>query len=142
MVVREKFEIIPISEFNNIASEGGSFFWNFVIDNQHKTPISLNPLSFDEPNSSHGHDLRNLVDSYGVRIYESHTKDSIDFLMNLGFKSEDIWYEKKKRFKPLFLGFRGFKYVAGIPKNPVTCYCLNGVVEIIFLTDPTILPID
>lgn len=142
MVVREKFEIIPISEFNNIASEGGSFFWNFVIDNQHKTPVSLNPLSFDEPNSSHGHDLRNLVNSYGVRIYESYTKDSIDFLMNLGFKSEDIWFEKKKRFKPLFLGFRGIKYVAGIPKNPVTCYCLNGVVEIIFLTDPTILPID
>lgn len=142
MVIGQEFEITPISKFDKIAGDGGTFFWNFVIDNQSKTPVSLNPLTFHEPNSSHGHDLRNLVNSYGIKIYESYTKDSIDFLINLGFKSEDIWFEKKKRFKPLFLGFRGFEYVAGIPKNPVTCYCLNGVVEIIFLTDPTLLPMD
>jgi hypothetical protein len=142
MVVREKFEITPVSEFYNIAKDGGVFFWNFIIDNQQKTPVSLDPLIIEKPMSSRGHQLRSLVIDYDIRIYESYTKDSIDFLMGFGFNSENIWYKKKRRFKPLFLAFNGLKYVRGIPSNEVTCYCLNGVVETIILTDPTLLPLD
>ena len=142
MVVREKFEITPVSEFYNIAKDGGVFFWNFIIDNQQKTPVSLDPLIIEKPMSSRGHQLRSLVIDYDIRIYESYTKDSIDFLMGFGFNSENIWYKKKRRFKPLFLAFKGLKYVRGIPSNEVTCYCLNGVVETIILTDPTLLPLD
>ena len=142
MVVREKFEITPVSEFYNIAKDGGVFFWNFIIDNQQKTPVSLDPLIIEEPKSSRGHQLRSLVIDYDIRIYEAYTKDSIDFLMGFGFNSEDIWYNKKRRFKPLFLAFNGLKYVRGIPSKEVTCYCLKGVVETIILTDPTLLPLD
>ena len=99
MVVREKFEITPVSEFYNIAKDGGVFFWNFIIDNQQKTPVSLDPLIIEEPKSSRGHQLRSLVIDYDIRIYESYTKDSIDFLMGFGFNSEDVWYKKKRRFK-------------------------------------------
>ena len=142
MVVGKKFEITPVSEFYNIAKDGGVFFWNFIIDNQQKTPVSLDPLIIEEPKSSRGHQLRSLVIDYDIRIYESYTKDSIDFLMGFRFNSEDVWYNKKRRFKPLFLAFNGLKYVRGIPSNEVTCYCLNGVVETIILTDPTLLPLD
>jgi hypothetical protein len=141
MVVGKKFEITPVSEFYNIAKDEGVFFWNFIIDNQTKTPVSLDPLINEEPSSPRGHQLRSLVNDYGIRMYESYTKHSIDFLMGFGFKSDDIWYNKKKRFKPLFLAFNGLRYVRGIPSNEVTCYCLNGVVETIILTDPTLLPL-
>jgi hypothetical protein len=139
MAIGQKFEITPINKFYEIASSGGTFFWSFIIEKQSKTAYSLDPLTEDDPKSRRGHHLRDLVNDYGITIYESYTKDSIDFLMNLGFKSEDVWYDKKKRFKPFFLAFKGVKYITGIPGPEVTCYCLNGVVEIIYLTDPTIL---
>lgn len=139
MVIGKKFEITQTSEFYEIAKSGKTFFWNFIIDKQNKSTYSLDALIEDNPASQRGHHLRDLVTDYNLPIYESYTKDSVDFLINFGFKSENIWNDKKNKFKPLFLGFRGLKYITGIPGPEVQCYCLSGVVDIIFLTDPTLL---
>ncbi len=58
MVVGKKFEITPVSEFYNIAKDEGVFFWNFIIDNQTKTPVSLDPLINEEGSTPRGHHLR------------------------------------------------------------------------------------
>lgn len=85
------------------------------------------------------HDLPNplevVLEQFGVDVYESFTKDSIDFLVELGAHTNQILNPNSRTFNPFFIGFKNGKKVLGTNLDGI-CYCLDGVVEIIALTDP------
>jgi hypothetical protein len=76
--------------------------------------------------------LNEVKNIFGVKIYESKTSESVDFLINLGFKSPQIY---SRGFLPQFVGFKKGSLVAGTLLN-TKCYCEDGIVETIFLTQP------
>jgi hypothetical protein len=131
MVVGSEFQITSISEFWKIAKEKKTFFWHFCMDDGLGATI-LKTLSskHDLPNP-----LEVVLEQFGVDVYESYTKDSIDFLVELGAHTNHILNPKSKTFNPFFIGFKNGKKVLGTNIDGI-CYCLDGVVEIIALTDP------
>ena len=131
MVVGSEFQITSISEFWKIAKEKKTFFWHFCMDDGLGVTI-LKTLSskHDLPNP-----LEVVLEQFGVDVYESYTKDSIDFLVELGAHTNHILNPKSKTFNPFFIGFKNGKKVLGTNIDGF-CYCLDGVVEIIALTDP------
>jgi hypothetical protein len=68
-------------------------------------------------------------------IYETPTKDSVDFLVELGAHTTQILNPKSRTFNPFLIGFRNGKKIAATNLDGI-CYCIDGVVEIIALTDP------
>lgn len=131
MVVGSEFQITSISEFWKIAKEKKTFFWHFCMDDGLGATI-LKTLSskHDLPNP-----LEVVLEQFGVDVYESYTKDSIDFLVELGAHTNHILNPNSKTFNPFFIGFKNGKKVLGTNIDGI-CYCLDGVVEIIALTDP------
>lgn len=131
MVVGSEFQITPISDFWKIAKEKETFFWHFCMEPGIGATI-LKSLS-------EKHELTNplefIVKQFDVDVYESYTKDSIDFLVELGANTNQILNPNSRTFNPFFIGFKNGKKVLGTNIDGI-CYCVDGVVEIIALTDP------
>jgi len=79
--------------------------------------------------------LEIIVNNFNIDVYESYTSDSVDFLIELGIPSRFIYENKNNTFNPIFIGFKNGKKVVGTNVDGI-CYCVDGVVEIIALTDP------
>lgn len=71
---------------------------------------------------------------FGVKIYESYTQDSYDFLINLGYKSKNI-YSINNIWLPEFVGFKKGLLIDATHLMG-KCYCAQGVLEVIRNTDP------
>lgn len=132
MAVGTEFQITPISEFWKIAKEKETFFWHFCMDDDSGW-IAFKSLS--GKNHKLPNPLEIIVKKFGIDVYESKTSDSVEFLMGLGIPSGFIFDNTKKSFSPIFIGFKNGKKVVGTNVDGI-CYCVNGVVEIIALTDP------
>jgi hypothetical protein len=131
MVVGSEFQITPISQFWKIAKEKKIFFWHFCMDDGlGATTLKTLSSKHDLPNP-----LEVVLEQFGVDVYESYTKDSIDFLVELGAHTNQILNPNSRTFNPFFIGFKNGKKVLGTNLDGI-CYCLDGVVEIIALTDP------
>jgi len=131
MAVGTEFQITPISEFWKIAREKETFFWHFCMDDGlGATTLKTLSRKHNLPNP-----LEVVVNQFGVDVYESYTKDSIDFLVELGGHTNQILNPKSRTFNPFFIGFKNGKKVLGTNIDGI-CYCIDGVVEIIALTDP------
>ena len=122
-----KFEITPISEFEKVARENEYFFWHFV--SKDVLGLSIIPLGADYGN---GNSLELIRESLGVKIYQSFTEDSIDFLINLGLPSKKI--KDGAFYVPSFFGFHRRRMVESTIDH---CYCREGITEIIFKTNPS-----
>lgn len=122
-----KFEITPISEFEQVARENEYFFWHFV--SKDVLGLSIIPLGADYGN---GNSLELIRESLGVKIYQSFTEDSIDFLINLGLPSKKI--KDGAFYVPSFFGFHRRRMVESTIDH---CYCREGITEIIFKTNPS-----
>jgi hypothetical protein len=131
MVVGTEFQITPISEFWKIAKEKETFFWHFL--GADHSVLTIKPLS--QNNKMEYCPLKVIKETFGVDIYESPTKDCIDFLVELGAHTTQILNPKSRTFNPIFIGFRKGKKIAATNIDGI-CYCIDGVVEIIALTDP------
>lgn len=131
MAIGTKFQITSITEFWKIAKEKETFFWHFCMDHTSKH-IVLKPLSVEHEFIN---PLEVVVNQFGIDVYESYTKDSIDFLVELGVHTNQILNPKSRTFNPFFIGFKNGKKVLGTNIDRI-CYCLDGVVEIIAITDP------
>jgi len=64
-----EFEIIPISEFEQVAKENEYFFWHFV--SKDVLGLSIIPLG---ANYGDGNSLQLIRESLGVKIYQSFTE--------------------------------------------------------------------
>lgn len=133
MVVGPKSEIVTVKDYHRLCQENEYFFWHFVV-NDGNMITTLKPVTnilgktFESP-------LNEIQETLNIKIYESHIEDSVDFLLNLGYKSELIFDRNCNCFGPKFIGFRNGIKVAGTAAE-VKCYCTEGVVEIIYLTNP------
>jgi hypothetical protein len=132
MAVGTEFQITPISEFWKIAKEKETFFWHFALEDS-SGPVTLKSLS--EKNLKRTNPLKVIVETFGVDVYESYTKDSIEFLLEIGAHTNHILNPNSRTFNPIFVGFQKGKKIAATNIDGI-CYCVDGVVEIIALTDP------
>jgi len=131
MAVGSEFQITPISEFWKIAKEKETFFWHFLAPDHSK--LTIKPLS--ENNELEDTPLKVLKETFGLDIYETPTKDSVDFLVELGAHTTQILNPKSRTFNTFLIGFRNGKKIAATNLDGI-CYCIDGVVDIIALTDP------
>lgn len=133
MAIGPKSEIVTVKDYQRICQENEYFFWHFVGKNHDKS-LSIKPVTnilgeiFDSP-------LNEIQKALNITIYESFTDESVDFLLNLGYKSDSIYQPKCGCFAPKFIGFRHGLKVAGIHAE-VVCYCTEGITEVIYLTNP------
>lgn len=133
MDFRTELALTPIQSFNKFSVQDEYIYWNFIADNHNTHPYEVQALS--EPLYQHKitKDILNEVKRlFGIKIYESKTSESVDFLLNLGFKSSQIY---SRGFLPQFIGFKKGSLVAGTLLN-TKCYCENGIIETIYLTQP------
>ncbi len=121
-----EFEIIPISQFEQVAKENEYFFWHFV--SKDVLGLSIIPLGADYGD---GNSLQLIRESLGVKIYQSFTEDSVDFLINLGLPSKKI--KDKAFYVPSFFGFHRRRMVESTINH---CYCREGITDIIYKTNP------
>jgi hypothetical protein len=88
------------------------------------------------------HTIKYLFNSIDIPYFESYTEESVDFLLDLGFKenflyqrsSKDGLYKtKEQKFSPLFIAFNRFIMVGSSPQK---CYCSDYLVELIMEINP------
>lgn len=132
MVVGSKLQITPISEFKEIAKRDEIFFWHFIPEEKHFMPTTIQPMYGTE--NPEENVLMQYQKLFNIKIYESYTKDSYDFLIDLGYTSKQI-FSNKSIWLSEFVGFKkGLLIDATHLKRK--CYCSTGILEVIRNTDP------
>ncbi len=132
MVSGSKFKITSISEFNEIAKREEIFFWHFIAEEHQQMPTTIKPM-FYEKNPDENF-LIEYQKMFNIKIYESFTKDSYDFLINQGYKSKNL-FTIKNTWLPEFLGFKKGLLIDATHLFR-KCYCPSGILEVIRNTDP------
>ncbi len=135
MDVRSEFKITSITDFRKISLENDIFFWNFIVDDQNNYRFHIQALSEPITLIRQEDPLGYLIETFGIKIFESYTKDSIEFLLELGYPSLKIY---DRAFLPNFVGFRNGKFMYGTNNN-VSCFCRDGVLDVVFQTYPELL---
>lgn len=140
MAIGTEFQIIDISEFNKIAKEEEVFFWHFVNRNVNDGGCTkslvikpLSPINGEKCTSP----LDILVEELGIKVYESIIEDSLPFLYRFRYVGTQLFNPTCGCYGPKFIGFKNGQKIAGTSQE-VKCYCLEGITEVIYLTDPTI----
>ncbi len=133
-MIREK---IKHTDFFRIAKNNEYFIWHFVQKDQHLSGLNVSSIIDFEKEKN---DLRDILENLDIPYYESYTEDSIDFLMGLGFKYEQLFNSKlvlpkppkEFRYTPLLIVFKKFTKVYSTLD---ICYCLEGIIECISKLD-------
>ena len=135
MVVGPKSERVTVKDYHRLCRENEYFFWHFV-SKKHDKSLSIKPVTniLEETFNSPLNEIQKVLN---ITIYESLVEDSVDFLLNLGYKSDVIYQPKCGCFAPKFIGFHHGLKVAGINAE-VVCYCTEGITEVIYLTNPSL----
>ena len=76
------------------------------------------------------HPFRDIVDQLEIPVFESKTKDSIDFLISMDGEFTPDKLIRKNEFEPLILGFNHMRLVSST-QHPTMCYCPEGVIELV-----------
>lgn len=130
-MIREK---ISYKDFHRIAKENECFLWHFLQKNQHKHEMELFSITEEKKVLN---PLKVLLEYVDIPYFESYTEDSIDFLNDFGFEYKHLWTRKNKgmihkfsefQFRPIMIGFKGYTKVFSTFE---TCYCLDGVLNIL-----------
>lgn len=135
MDIRSEFTITPISDFRKVSLENEVFFWHFIVDDQNKYRYHIQSLSQPIVLYRQEDPLSYLLETFNIKIFESYTKDSIEFLLEHGYPSLKIY---DHAFLPNFIGFRNGKFMYGTNNN-VSCFCRDGVLDVVFQTYPELL---
>jgi hypothetical protein len=144
-MVRER---VTIKDYQKIAKENEFFLWHFVQKNQENNALSMYSVFTDEKSKEDKNKENNLLsvlNKIDIPYFESYTEESIDFLINLGLPATFLWnapFSNKKYvpqefyFSPVILTFHKSLF-----KNSTfeTCYCFEGLIDIIGLLNPKFL---
>lgn len=136
MVSGTTVQVTTISEFWNITRREETFFWHFIQKGQCDATVHIKPLSDLDGRKCYS-PLDEIANEFGLTIYESYVEDAIDFLVDLGYQTSVLYNTKCKCHGPKFVGFRKGKIIAGTA-FPTICYCTEGIVEVIYLTNPSL----
>lgn len=133
-MIREK---ITHKDFFRIAKEHDYFVWHFLQKEQHLNAMVISSIidSKGEKNP-----ILEVFKNLDIPYYESYTEDSLDFLMGLGIKYEQLYHPKlvnsyvppNFRFGPVMIGFKKFSKISSTLD---LCYCLDGVIDVISKLD-------
>jgi hypothetical protein len=125
-MIREK---IKVSDFDRIAKENEFFLWHFINDESaaqiHSIFLPNNPF---DPNP-----LLGILDLISIPYFESETKESYDFLINISTPFIKNAY-KDGVYNPVIIGFNRQRMV-NHTFGPY-CYCIEGVIELIGEVNP------
>jgi hypothetical protein len=132
VVSGSEFKITSISKFNEIAKREEIFFWHFIAEEHQQMPTTIKPM-FYEKNPDENF-LIEYQKMFNIKIYESFTKDSYDFLINQGYKSKNL-FSRTNTWLPEFLGFKKGLLIDATHLFR-KCYCPSGILEVIRNTDP------
>ena len=134
---------VSYKDFYRIAKENDIFLWHFLQKNQNNGDLTLRSIEEGNNKDSKLH-LNILLKEIGIPYFESYTEDSIDFLHELGIPYGNLWNPNfnfniktnDTKFHPLVVGFKNFNKVNSTLK---TCYCVDGVLEIIKELNPNLI---
>lgn len=132
MVSGSEFKITSISEFNEIAKREEIFFWHFIAEEHQQMTTTIKPMFYEKnPDENFLIEYQKI---FNIKIYESFTKDSYDFLINQGYKSKNL-FSRTNTWLPEFLGFKKGLLIDATHLFS-KCYCPSGILEVIRNTDP------
>lgn len=129
-------QIGDIKDFWKIAKEEEIFFWHFIQEKQCDAAVKIKPLTNLDGNICFS-ELAEIVDTFKIKVFESYSKDATEFLVELGYHGTQIYNPKCGCFGPKFIGFKKGKLTVGTAVSNI-CYCTEGIVEIIYLTNPSL----
>jgi hypothetical protein len=135
-------EIVTIEDYQRIAKENEYFLWHFVQKNQQNNSLAMFSIFTDEKKEN---TLLPVIDKIDIPYFESYTEESIDFLINLGLSASNLWktppsnqkyIPQEYYYSPVILTFHKSLF-----KNSTfeTCYCFEGLIELIGLLNPKFL---
>lgn len=125
-MIREK---IKVSDFDRISKENEYFIWHFV---NSETGTQLDSI-FIPDNPFVPNPLFEILDLIRVPYFESESKESYDFLINLGTPFIQNAY-KNRIHSPVIVSFNR-KRMVNHTFGPY-CYCPEGVIELIGELNP------
>jgi hypothetical protein len=143
-MIRER---ATINDFKKIAKENEYFLWHFLMEDQNDTIHGMWSIFDEKIHSVTKEPITNPLDILlpmtEIPYYESYVKDSMDFLINLGFDATELYKlrnpwpgwppERKWYYVPLVVGFKRTGVVYSTHR---VCYCVEGVTEIIMRLNP------
>lgn len=129
-------QIKNIQDFWEVAKEEEFFFWHFVTENQCESTLTIKPVSNITGDYCFS-PLKEITNTFGIKVYESFAKDATEFLIDLGYQGDQIYNFTCNCFGPKFVGFKKGRMIAGTAVSNL-CYCTEGIVEVIYLTNPSL----
>ena len=147
-MIREK---VTVNDFQRITKENEYFLWHFLMEDQHDSALALWSIFETKDKHHFGYDpskqlnqLDVLLSEVNIPYFESHVKDSIDFLANLGLSVKSLYrptndgrpIPKRWFYQPIVIAFKRTRMITNTHR---TCYCIDGITEIILKLDPNLL---
>ncbi len=123
-----RHEIISTSDFRRVGLENEYWLWFFKASFENPGLV-IQPL--DGPTDKYGfHEFRELMSKLQLPVFQTPTKDAIDFLISLdpNLVIEKIY--KRNEFVPLIIGFNHMRLVSST-HHPDKCLCTAGIIDIV-----------
>jgi hypothetical protein len=134
-------KIITHTDFKEIGKNNEYFLWHFLQKDQEKNIFQIFSI-FKQKEGSNNY-LNNILEKLNISYYESYIDESLDFLITSGI-NQKIWEppiegenpDPKYLFKPVFLLYKGYSLKSSTFQ---TCYCPEGIIDMIGKENPELL---
>lgn len=121
-------EIISTSDFRKVGLQNEYWLW-FFKSSKENLSLAIQPL--DGATDKYGfHEFRELMSKLPVPVFQTPTKDAIDFLISLDPNLVPQKIYQKSEFVPLILGFNHMRLVSST-HHPEKCFCTEGILSIV-----------
>lgn len=123
-----KHEIISTSDFRKVGLENEYWLWFFKASKEN-IGLAIQPL--DGSTDVYGfHEFKELMTQLEIPVFQTPTKDAIDFLITLDPNLVIHKIYKQNEFVPLILGFNHMRLVSST-HHPDKCFCSTGILDIV-----------
>jgi hypothetical protein len=134
-------KIITHTDFKEIGKNNDYFLWHFLQKDQEKNIFNIFSIFKEKEDSDNL--LNEILEKLDISYYESYVEESIDFLISSGI-NQKIWEppvnganpDPKFLFKPVFLLYKGYNLKSSTFQ---TCYCPEGIIDMIGKENPDLL---
>lgn len=137
-MVRKK---ITHKDFMEIGKSNEYFLWHFLQKNQEKNSLPI--FSIFEQKVNHDNHMLFLLNDLNIPYYESYVEDEMDFLLGSGINgifwrppAYGIFPPPEHLFNPTIALYKGYSLKGSTFQ---TCYCAEGIVDMIGKENPEIL---
>lgn len=134
-------KIITYKDFKEIAKDNEYFLWHFLQRDQEKNNFTF--YSISKTKDDYSNQLYEILPFLNIPYYESYVDENTDFLINVGVNRK-IWEapvpgsnaDPKFLFKPTILLFKGYSFKGSTYE---TCYCVEGIIDLLGKENPELL---